>query len=71
MALSSLPVWQRVDPLSVLALSERERRKREKELREAELLEDSEIGDLLRNEGEPDRKPPETDSDEDDEEIDH
>jgi hypothetical protein len=55
MALSSLPVWQRVDPLSVLALSDRERRKREQELQEAELLEDrmaSALGDLLETEKE-------------------
>jgi hypothetical protein len=39
-ALSSLPLWSRVDPLAVLSLSDEERRKREKELRAAEAEED-------------------------------
>ncbi len=49
MLLSSLPVWSRVDPLSVLLLSERERKKRRQELRDAEILEDQSdrVGDLL------------------------
>ena len=66
MALSSLPVWSRVDPLSVLALSTREKKKRAKELREAEDLEDMSGGglhDLLDHEDD-------DDEDEDDEEKD-
>jgi hypothetical protein len=50
MALSSIPVWQRVDPINVLALSAKERKKRAKQLRDAEDLEDraeAGIGDLL------------------------
>jgi hypothetical protein len=39
MALSSLPFWQHADPLSVLALSRRERRARDGEIRRAEDLE--------------------------------
>ena len=49
-ALSSLPMWRRVDPLAVLALSDEERRKREMELRAAAAGEDeaeSGIGRLL------------------------
>jgi hypothetical protein len=40
-ALSALPVWRRVDPLAVLAISPEERRKLERDLREAEQLEDT------------------------------
>jgi hypothetical protein len=39
-ALSALPVWRRVDPLAILALSDEERRKREEELRSARENED-------------------------------
>jgi hypothetical protein len=39
-ALSALPVWRRVDPLAVLALSDEERKKREEELRAAQEKED-------------------------------
>jgi hypothetical protein len=49
-AVSSLPMWRRVDPLAVLSLSEEERRKREREQREARTKEDEEgagIGELL------------------------
>jgi Tol biopolymer transport system component len=69
MALSSLPVWRRVDPLTVLALSEREKRKREKELRNAELYEDDALGGLLAGEPKPERAAPEPDSDPDDEDV--
>ena len=60
MLLSSLPVWSRVDPLSVLLLSERDRKKREQELRDAETLEDESdrVGDLLEG-GTPDHDQPE------------
>jgi len=59
MALSSLPIWQRVDPLSVLALSERERKKREMELREAEDEEDESghLGELFDSEPDPEPDP--------------
>ena len=72
MALSSLPVWARVDPLSVLLLSDRERKKREQELRDAEILEDQgdRLGDLLDDRAEPDRDQPEENLETDDEEID-
>jgi hypothetical protein len=40
-ALSSLPIWRRVDPLAILALSDEERRKRVEELRSAQETEDS------------------------------
>ena len=40
MALSALPLWRRVDPLAVLALSDDEREKLEKDLRSAEEDED-------------------------------
>ena len=62
MLLSSLPVWSRVDPLSVLMLSERDRKKRERELRDAETLEDESdhLGDLLEGSTESDRDQPET-----------
>jgi hypothetical protein len=49
-ALSSLPIWRRVDPLAILALSDEERRKREEELRAAQEKEDSSeeaVGRLL------------------------
>ena len=69
MALSSLPVWQRVDPLNVLALSRRERQKRDKELQKAKLLEDGGIGDLLESPEEPDRGQRDTHPDEDAEET--
>jgi hypothetical protein len=48
-ALSSLPLWRRVDPLAVLALSEAERWQREQEMRAAQREES--IGRLL-DEGE-------------------
>ena len=44
-ALSSLPLWRRVDPLAVLALSEEERWQREQEMRAAQR--DESIGRLL------------------------
>jgi hypothetical protein len=50
LALSSVPLWRRVDPLVVLALSDEEREKREEELRAAEAEEDwsnAEIGRIL------------------------
>jgi hypothetical protein len=40
MALSALPVWSRVDPLAVLAVSERTRRENRREQRDAEAQED-------------------------------
>jgi hypothetical protein len=49
-AVSALPVWRRVDPLAILALSDEERRKREEELRSARETEDSSeeaVGRLL------------------------
>jgi hypothetical protein len=49
-ALTSLPMWRRVDPLAVLSVSEEERQKREQEMREAEEAEDREgkgVGRLL------------------------
>jgi len=49
-ALSALPVWRRVDPLAVLALSDEERKKREEELRaalETEDLGEEAVGRLL------------------------
>jgi hypothetical protein len=49
-ALSALPVWRRVDPLAILALSDEERRKREEELRAArdtEDLSEEAVGRLL------------------------
>ena len=49
-ALTSLPVWRRVDPLAILALSDEERRRREEELRKARETEDSReeaVGRLL------------------------
>ena len=39
-ALSSLPIWSRVDPLAVLTISEEERKRREKDLRDAQAAED-------------------------------
>ena len=48
--LSSLPLWQRMDPLAVLSVSEEERRRREQELRDARDTEDRverEVGRLL------------------------
>ena len=52
-ALSSLPMWRRVDPFAVLSVSEEERKRREKDLREAEESEDREgqaVGRLLDDE---------------------
>ena len=52
-ALSALPVWRRVDPLAILALSDEERRKREEELRAARETEDQSeeaVGRLLDDE---------------------
>ncbi len=62
MLLSSLPVWSRVDPLSVLMLSEKDRKKRERELRDAETVEDESdhLGNLLEGSTESDRDRPET-----------
>lgn len=40
-ALSALPVWRRVDPLAVLAITAEERRKLERDLRKAEQQEDT------------------------------
>ena len=39
-AFSSLPLWSRVDPLAVLAISEEERRRLEEDLRKAREAED-------------------------------
>jgi hypothetical protein len=50
LALSYVPVWRRVDPMAILALSPEERKKRERELstaREAEDRKLHELGDLL------------------------
>ena len=44
-ALSSVPLWRRVDPLAVLALSEEERWQREQDIRAAQREEES--GQLL------------------------
>ena len=38
----ALPMWRRVDPLAVLALSSEERKRREKDLRDAESAENRE-----------------------------
>ena len=60
-AVSSLPMWRRVDPLAVLSLSEEERRKREREQREARASEDEEgagIGELF-DDDDPARDAPE------------
>jgi hypothetical protein len=49
-ALSSLPMWRRVDPLAVLAISEEERFRREQDLQNARKLEDQMergVGNLL------------------------
>ena len=49
-ALTSLPIWRRVDPLAILALTDEERRKREEELRsarETEDLSEEAVGRLL------------------------
>ena len=49
-ALTSLPVWRRVDPLAILALTDEERKRREEELRSARETEDSSeeaVGRLL------------------------
>jgi hypothetical protein len=40
-ALSSVPLWRRVDPLAVLALSEEERWQREQDIRAAQREEES------------------------------
>ena len=40
-ALTSLPIWRRVDPLAILALTDEERKRREEELRSARETEDS------------------------------
>jgi len=68
--LSALPVWSRVDPLSVLLLSEKERRKREEELRDAEILEDEKtrLGDVLGDPTESDHDQSEKNPQADDEE---
>jgi hypothetical protein len=47
-AMSSLPYWREVDALTVLALSEEERRKRDEELRAAKQAEDRDEGKLGR-----------------------
>jgi hypothetical protein len=71
MLLSSLPIWLRVDPLSVLLLSERDRKKREGELLDAEILEDEtgRLGDLLEGPTESGHDQAEKDPGTDDEEI--
>ena len=49
-AASSLPMWQRVDPLAVLSVSDEERARRELDLRDAEEAEDRDdeaVGRLL------------------------
>jgi hypothetical protein len=47
-ALSALPLWRRVDPLAVLAITPEERRKLERDLRKAEQLEDTDGAGLGR-----------------------
>ena len=47
-ALSALPMWRRVDPLAVLAITPEERRKLERDLREAEQSEDTAGAGLAR-----------------------
>jgi hypothetical protein len=47
-ALSALPMWRRVDPLAVLAITSEERRKLERDLREAEQREDTAGAGLAR-----------------------
>jgi hypothetical protein len=47
-ALSALPLWRRVDPLAVLAITPEERRKLERDLREAEQREDTAGAGLAR-----------------------
>ena len=46
-ALSSLPLWRRIDPLMVLGLSDEERRKLEAQQREARSEERSGVGRVL------------------------
>ena len=55
MALSSLPLWRRVDPLMILSLSEEERRERAEKLKAAEQEEDRGTGKLRRLLGRKDR----------------
>ena len=72
MAFSSLPIWSRVDPLNVLLLSARDRKKREQELRDAEILEDESdnVGDLLDGRTQSDHDQPEKNPEIGNEEID-
>jgi hypothetical protein len=68
MALSSLPFWQRADPLSVLALSRKDRKKREEELLDAERIEDrgpGGVGRMVEPTQTPDPDPTPEDEDED------
>jgi hypothetical protein len=54
LALSSLPLWRRVDPMAVLALSDEQRAERKQALRAARKAEDensADIGELLDGEG--------------------
>ena len=71
MLFSSLPVWLRVDPLSVLLLSGRDRKKRELELRDAEILEDEgdRLSKLLERTSESDPSLPEEGGQSDSDEI--
>ena len=71
MALSSLPFWQRADPLSVLALSRKERREREKVLSDAELqdAQSAGVGALTKPEELPDPDPTSRTEDEDEDET--
>ena len=47
-ALSAMPLWQRVDPLAVVALSKEEREKLQRDLRLAEEAEDEKAGGIGR-----------------------
>jgi hypothetical protein len=71
MLLSSLPIWLRVDPLSVLLLSERDRKKRERELHDAEIIENERgrLSDLLEDPTESGHDQPGRNPGADDEEL--
>jgi len=65
-AVSSLPLWRRVDPLTILALSAGDREERERSILDAEEDEDrtSKIGSVLEGDSKDrsDRKPTEVDA---------
>jgi hypothetical protein len=65
LAVSSLPLWGRVDPLAVLAVDEKERRRREREAHEAASAEDRGVEAMFREEA-----PFEDDQAEDEETVD-